>query len=296
MASAWIDFKELRARLDFGEVLAHYGVEINASGDQHHSACPLPSHHGSKRSSGFSAQLATGIFNCFDCGAKGNVLDFAVLMDGGNPRNGEDLRRTAQRLQERFIWRTSSQQAKQAAINAPLDFELKQLDTSHPYFPENEIAREAVEHFGLGYCSRGMLGNHIAVPLHNAASQLIGYAGVSLEVNCGYRFPATRERHGTIHRFDASLVLYNAHRITEPCDDLIVVEDMELVWWLYGNGIGEAVATFADRCSHEQARQIIELVLPTGMVWIFSDSTAFAQQVMTKVALRRPVRWINSGK
>src|SRR6266404_1783199 len=99
----WIDFKELRKQLDFGEVLRHYGVELKLTGEQHHGFCPLPSHKGKKNSPSFSANLKRGIWQCFGCGEKGNVLDFAVLMAGLNPKKGEDLSKVACELQERFL-------------------------------------------------------------------------------------------------------------------------------------------------------------------------------------------------
>ena len=40
----WINFKELKERLDFSEVLNHYGIELNLKGDQHMGLCPLPGH------------------------------------------------------------------------------------------------------------------------------------------------------------------------------------------------------------------------------------------------------------
>src|ERR1043166_1698260 len=91
----WIDIKELRKQLDFADVLRHYGVELKPHGDQHHGFCPLPQHQGKKNSPSFSANLKRGIWQCFGCGSKGNVLDFAVLMEKGNPKNGEDVRRVA---------------------------------------------------------------------------------------------------------------------------------------------------------------------------------------------------------
>ena len=38
----WIDFKALRAKLDFEQVLRHYGVEVKRKGNQHQGFCPLP--------------------------------------------------------------------------------------------------------------------------------------------------------------------------------------------------------------------------------------------------------------
>src|SRR5580693_218232 len=100
--TTWINFKELRTRLDFEKILKHYGVEVKRKGNQHHGFCPLPNHNGKKNSPSFSANLEKGIFQCFGCGAKGNVLDFAVLMSNGDPKDGAALHAVAVELQKRF--------------------------------------------------------------------------------------------------------------------------------------------------------------------------------------------------
>ena len=62
MKKNWIDFKALRARLDFAQVMEHYGVEIKRKGEQHMGFCPLPNHNGKRNSPSFSANLEKGIF------------------------------------------------------------------------------------------------------------------------------------------------------------------------------------------------------------------------------------------
>src|ERR1700722_11128801 len=89
---SWIDFKALRQQLRFADVLRHYNVEVKAKGNQHHGFCPLPNHNGKKNSQSFSANLEKGIFNCFGCGAKGNVLEFAAMMEGVSVESGAELR------------------------------------------------------------------------------------------------------------------------------------------------------------------------------------------------------------
>ena len=93
--SEWIDFKELRSKLVFADVLRHYNVKLNIKGEKASGFCPLPTHQGQKKSPSFSADLTRGIWQCFGCGEKGNVLDFAVLMENGDPKNGEAVRRVA---------------------------------------------------------------------------------------------------------------------------------------------------------------------------------------------------------
>src|SRR6266576_3030629 len=97
----WIDFRQLRQSLNFEAVLKSYGIEIKAKGKQHHGFCPLPNHQGKRNSPSFSANLEKGIFQCFGCGAKGNVLEFAALMENVDPKNGSALRDVALKLQQR---------------------------------------------------------------------------------------------------------------------------------------------------------------------------------------------------
>jgi len=197
--ATWIDFKELRARLRFEDVLRHHGVEVKKKGDQHHGFCPLPSHKGKRNSVSFSASLTKGIFNCFGCQAKGNVLEFSALMDGVNPDDGTALRAVAIKLRDRFCPELgkSPQKAKPkesavepelpapatespplpVVVNEPLDFELKRLDYDHPYLRSRGFTAETVHHFGLGVCSKGLLADRVAIPVHNADNQLVGYCG-----------------------------------------------------------------------------------------------------------------------
>src|SRR5580700_7559 len=144
MKKNWIDFKALRTQLDFAKVLEHYRVEVRRKGNQHHGYCPLPDHNGKKNSPSFSAQLEKGIFQCFGCGAKGNILDFAAMMEKADPKDGAALHKVAAELQKRFCPElTDAPQAKAAekkqpeakpkderpvVVNAPLDFELKGLN------------------------------------------------------------------------------------------------------------------------------------------------------------------------
>jgi len=317
---AWINFKELRSRLSFEAVLRKYGVEVKRKGNQHHGYCPLPGHVGKRNSPSFSANLEKGIFQCFGCGAKGNLLDFAALMEKSDPKDGEALRKVALELQNRFFGVEPAAEAPKknpelkpktgtsVVINAPLDFELKGLNIAHPYLAGRGFKLETVVHFGLGFCSRGMLKDRIAIPLHDAEGKLVGYAGRVIddgaitEDNPRYRFPGARERDGKFFEFRKTLFLYNGFRSKNPLDDLIIVESFTSVWWLTQNQIPHVVATMGADCSDEQAALLISLVKPTGRVWMISDGDPagerFALSVLTKISPHRFIRWVkcNEGK
>lgn len=309
--NTWVDFKALRKNLRFEKVLQHFKVEIKAKGKQHHGFCPLPTHEGKKNSQSFSANLEKGIFQCFGCGAKGNVLDFAVLMDGGNPGNGDDLRKTAVKLQKEFGLGSDtpprndippeSKPTIQAVVNAPLDFELKTLDASHPYLRNRGFTAETISTFGLGYCGKGYLKGRIAIPLHDQLGQLIGYAGrivddkMESDEEPRYKFPGLRERKGIKYEFRKSEFVYGGHRIKEQVDDLVVVEGFPSVWWLHQHKIENVVGFMGWSCSEAQAKLIISLTKPGGRVWLMPDGDPSGERCANSalffISPHRFVRW-----
>jgi DNA primase len=318
LMSKWIDFKELRAKLTFEQVLRYYGVEIKRSGNQHHGYCPLPNHNGKRNSPSFSANLDKGIFQCFGCGAKGNLLEFAALMEKVDPKDGAAFRKVAGDLQKRFCPELgdNAQAAPKPAekppkaeaeelsvvVNAPLDFELKGLNYEHPYLLNRGFTQNTIDHFGLGFCSRGSLKDRVAIPLHDHTGTLIGYGGRVVddttinEDNPRYRLPSKRERDGKIFEFRKTLFLYNGFNIKAPVDDLIVVEGFTGVWWLTQNGFPSVVATMGADCSEKQAELIVSSVKPNGRVWIAPDGDKagerHAQTLLTLISPHRFMRWV----
>jgi DNA primase len=313
----WIVIAELKKQLDFSEVLRHYGVELKLKGDQHHGFCPLPLHKGKKNSASFSANVKRGIWQCFGCGQHGNLLDFAILMENGSPKNGKDVQRIAAKLRNQFVrdFGIPLEEAERLAdeispvsqeedvlTNVPLDFELKDLAAKHPYLFSRGFTAETIESFGLGYCRRGLLRDRIAIPIHDENGQLVAYAGRVVddnqisEENPKYKFPGKRERDEVTYEFSKSLLLYNVHRIKAPVDDLAVVEGFTSVWWLSQAGIFNVVGTMGASCSFAQGRQITSLISPQGRLWIFTDGDEAgercAAELFRRVAAERFVRWI----
>lgn len=318
---SWIDYKELRAKLDFENVLQHFKVEVKRKGEQHLGFCPLPGHGGPQDSPSFSANLKRGIFHCFGCRGRGNVLDFAVLMNGESPEDGRALKKAAVALRAAFfpvdaeqapieraqpresaVGSSPGQMELEPVINPPLDFELKELDGSHPYLAARGFSQRTAANFGVGYCARGLLANRIAIPLHDHAGNLIGYAGRLVDdgaisdENPRYLFPSKRERDGRVIEFRKTHFVYNGHRVKKPRDDLGVVTGFTSVWWLHQNGLPCVVATMGPECSDEQAELIVSLVKPQGRIWIVPDGAKsgekFAEVLLPKLTPHRFVRWV----
>jgi DNA primase len=307
----WINFKELREHLSFEQVLGHYKVPLNLKRDgQHLGPCPLPGHAAQNRSPSFSANLTRRIFQCFGCKAKGNVLDFAALMERADPKDGAALRKVAAKMQDLFckpepppeLPMVSESSTGKAVINAPLDFELKGLDSSHPILRERGILSETAKFFGLGVASKGLLKDRLAIPLHDAEGKLVGYAGRILydhfvtDENPRYLFPDRRERQGVLHEFRKSRFLYNGFGIGEELPDLFIVEGFPSVWWLHQSGFPPTVATMGPECSTEQAELIVSLTTHRSRVWVMpngdSAGQGLAESVLAQVSPYRFVRWV----
>lgn len=152
-------------------------------------------------------------------------------------------------------------------INPPLAFALKSLDANHPYLSERRLTPATVRTFGLGYCAKGMLRGRIAIPVHDAAGALVGYAGrlvpaaeaVAREIEPAdgvpppYRFPS-REK-GFYKRY----LLFNLHRVRERArrDGLVVVEGFFDCFRLHQAGIPNVVALMGCQLSKEQEQLLL---------------------------------------
>lgn len=60
--------------------------------------------------------------------------------------------------------------------NKPLSFVLK-LDPEHPYGDERGLSAEAIGHFEMGFCDRGMMKGRWCFPIHNPDGDIVAYAG-----------------------------------------------------------------------------------------------------------------------
>ena len=316
-----INFKELRAQLSFEAILTHYEVSLKGSNGQLSGFCPLPTHQGKgegKRSPSFSANTVKGIWQCFGCGAKGNLIEFAGRMEGMNPDDRRDFRKIAVLLHNRYFGekkgeptpptptpvpelKGDEEKKLPVIVNARLDFELKNLDYGHPYLKSRGFSDAVIKAFGLGYCDRGLMKGRIAIPLHDETGMLIGYAGRIVDDSAinentpRYLYPGSRERGGARYEFHKSEFLYNGYRLKDVAD-LVVVESFTAVWWLAQESIEHVVALMGASCSTTQAELILKLVPEDGRIWLFPDGDPagerLAESALKLISPHRFVRWV----
>src|SRR6266853_3106331 len=226
MQEKWVDFKAVKTAISMEMILGRYGVNwLRKSGDELRGRCPI---HQGEGTEAFHANLAKNAFNCFSCKARGNVLDFVAAMEKCS------VREAALRVKEWFSIRSESNatpenskpadsgggvEKKETAGNQPLNFQLKSVDSSHPYLAERGISQETAEAFGVGfYSGKGSMAGRVVIPIHNERGELVAYAGRAIDGSePRYKLPAG---------FHKSHVLYNLHRASSSTtqSEVIVVE------------------------------------------------------------------------
>lgn len=292
----WLDYSKVRSALDFGTVLSHSNIEYPVGRNQIKILCPF---HPEKTPS-LSINVADGKWQCFGCGAKGNTLEFLVRLEGGDPDDKDDLYRGAElalsllgQNPEHFTKsgtkgkgskrpaeaakdkkRPESRPTPQSPVlsdseasgeapapqtNRVLDLELS-LDPSHRFLVDRGITADVAERFGLGYCSRGIMKDRIAIPIHNERGELVAYAGRWHEEEV----PAGIERYRLPKHFYKSHVLFNLHRAQAlGRRHLVLVEGFWSVIRLHEAGIA-AASVLGHDCSTRQA----ELIRAAGFKFV----------------------------
>lgn len=276
----WIDFKALKEKVGIKGILEHYEL-INSlterNNDELVGFCPIHDKNSYNKDS-FCVNTAKNAFNCFACGAHGNILDFVAQMEDVDIRqaglliadwfeiDGEGQERKERRR------KVDSQTAttEKEAVNPPLTFELKDLDSNHSYLQERGLEKETIKEFSLGFCKRGLMKDRVAIPVHNENGELVAYAG---------RFtgdpPKGEPKYKLPPKFRKHLVLYNFHRAREFSGEaeksLVLVEGFFDVMKVWQAGIKNVVGLMGTSLSDKQEELLLEVLAPDGKLVLMFD-------------------------
>jgi DNA primase len=298
MAQKWVSFEEVKSRVSMKDVLAHYSLmqgtaeKPSKHGPELRLWCPF---HEDKTPS-LSIHAETGKFHCFGCHAKGgDIFDFVVAKEEIAAGDRTKSRRQAALLIKDWFGiepnTTPTPQPPAAAetvapvedvkptaeepagaVNPPLKFTFKHLDTRHPYLMQDRGLKEAtIDAFGLGYHSgKGIMQGRVVIPIHNEQGELVAYAG-RWPADPGW--PEGDDKYQLPPGFKKSKVLFNLHRAREHATEgLIVVEGFFTVFEFWQRGRKNVVALMGSTMSAEQERLIVETVGPKGRVLLALDN------------------------
>jgi DNA primase len=255
MPGDWVDFKEIKEKVTIEMVLGRYGIldKLKRSSKGLRGPCPI---HKGTHANQFHVDPAKNRWNCFGgCDMEkleGHVIGFVAAMEqvslreaalkiatwfGLNTtrpgRKDPDEKGEESTVVARPVETPAPQPVPEKAAdpapteashdgdpeNKELTFQLKNLATDHPFFKKRGILPETVAHFGLGFCTKGMMKDRIVFPIHRHDGKLIGYTGRTVkevtDENPKWLIPT-----GLIK----PKVLLNFHRVVGQFRTIILVE------------------------------------------------------------------------
>jgi DNA primase len=280
--SSFVDFKAVKAVITMVQVLQHYGLldRFKRSGDSLSGPCPI---HKGTNPTQFRVSVSKNIWNCFsECKKGGNVLDFIARMEDVS------IHAAAQNAIEWFGLDPAAMSGKsdkadteekgasdsphgdnpplpkpaskapapapeKIVPNKPLAFRLEKLEREHPYLTERRLTQETIVDFGVGYCTKGMMAERIAIPIHNPEGKVVAYVG---------RFPGEPPEGTPKYKlppgFRKSLELFNIDRAAKELADrpLVIVEGFFDCMKLHQHGCRRTVALMGSTMSAAQEELI----------------------------------------
>ncbi len=219
MSAGPINF-QVAKQVPIAQVLAHYGVQLHATGGELRGQCPLPEHTSRESRNSFSVNIARNLWCCQsqsciharDGELGGTVLDLVARLERCS------IREAAVRLTEWFgeVTPVPVQATSVSQTNLPLRFQLSGLEHSHSYLEGRGITALTSRTLGIGYYGGpGMMQGRVAIPVHNEAHELVAYAGRSVEgEDPKYRFPPG---------FHKSQELFLLHRAKHTGDHAVII-------------------------------------------------------------------------
>jgi len=305
----FVDFRAIKAAITMEQLLVHYNIldQFKPGTDSLNGPCPI--HKGSNPTQ-FRISTTKNIWNCFsDCEHGGNTLDFIAKMekcsihaaalkaiewfnlDPEAMTVSDDKAETAEPKTSAPTAKPATRPAatpkftpESSAPNVPLKFRLDKLERSHPYLLEQRgLTPETIVDFGIGYCSKGMMADRIAIPIHNVKGEVVAYAG---------RFigdpPEGAPKYKLPPGFRKSQELFNLDRaIKEQADrPLIIVEGFFDAMKLHQLGYRRVVALMGATMSAAQEELIKEHVLSNQRVIVMLDENEAGRTGREDIACR----------
>lgn len=235
-------FADVKKAVSIVQILERYDLmgTLTEVGEALVGQCPI--HKGSNERH-FRVSPEKNCWNCFGGCSGGNILDLVAQMEKIS------IRAAAVQISKWFALplqkpdkptpeteeKTEPPAARKPASenpNTPLPFSLKNLYLTHPSIEELGIDPETVRHFEAGVCSKGLMKDRLAIPIHSPTGELLAYVGRTTKPT-----DPLSERYKYPENFQRELELYNLQRAVASSDyeklGLFLVPDFLDVWRFY---------------------------------------------------------------
>jgi DNA primase len=311
--SSFVDFRAVKAAITMEQVLTHYGLmdKFKRGTDSLNGPCPI--HKGSNPTQ-FRVSLSKNLWNCFsECKHGGNVLDFIVKMenvsihaaamkaiewfnlDPAEMAASDDKGEASETETPAPAPKPATNSAsppkaapaaapESSAPNVPLKFRLDKLERQHPYLTEERgLTPETILDFGIGFCSKGMMADRIAIPIHNVKGEVVAYAGRFIGAP-----PEGAPKYKLPPGFRKSQEVFNLDRaVKEPAEKpLLIVEGFFDCMKIHDHGYRKVVALMGSTMSAAQEELIRQHTNCQGHVIVMLDENEAGQAGREDIACR----------
>jgi DNA primase len=311
--TAFVDFKAVKAAITMEQVLQHYGLleKFKRGTDSLNGPCPI--HKGSNPTQ-FRVSISKNIWNCFsECKHGGNVLDFIAEMEKcsihaaalkaiewfnldpeamvANSDKGESGDAKSPAPAPKAVAKPASPPKpapapapESSAPNTPLKFRLDKLERNHPYLLEQRgLTPETIADFGIGFCSKGMMADRIAIPIHNVKGEVVAYAGRFIGAP-----PEGAPKYKLPPGFRKSQELFNIDGAVKEPDEmpLVIVEGFFDAMKLHQHGCRKVVALMGSTLSAAQEELIRQHTSSQSHVIVMLDENEAGQAGREDIACR----------
>ena len=245
MVNKTLPVEQIKNNVQLSKIVSNYTKLEKASGGEYKCRCLF--HDDNDPSMYINDEK--GLFHCFSCGAKGDVITIIEHMEGIDFRSAVERLANDNGISMTTITGNISHTSDLTDLLDGLkdieseeifeeDYLKKYRETQHRYLIDLGFKEETLEEFEIGYCydQNDNMYNRVTIPWRNSNGDLVAIAGrdVSGESSNKYKscFGSKKENH-----------LYNLNRAKEYADDgLILVEDEKSVMRLWEWGYRNAVA------------------------------------------------------
>lgn len=227
MATAFVDFAELKKRVSIEQAVQTLGLKMETTGAQLRGPCPTCQTGGER------ALVVTpekGLYYCFAAKAGGDVIALTAHIRGCKPKEAADfLSGTGTAPVTSKSTSTGTSIAKAVPKEPEKGFQpLSYLEAEHPKLQALGISAETAALFGAGYAPKGVLRGRLAVPVCSRDGKLLAYCGIAVEKEQSPRLQ--------FHNFDPHSALFNQERVASS-GDLWICRDPLQVLLAVENGI-----------------------------------------------------------
>lgn len=164
--SAYIDFEELKNRVDIEQVVQILGLEMKPSGKQLRGQCPACG--GNDR--GLVVTPEKGVYYCFTDQKGGDLISLAAHVRGTAMKDAAQYINSSITVPEERV-------AKETKTNEKLQ-PLAYLEFDHPAVVALGLCPTVSEELGIGYAPKGVARGNVVIPVRDENGTLRGYLGV----------------------------------------------------------------------------------------------------------------------